>query len=150
MVQMQVTDDNELDVIGLEADLLKLSINRHVRRIDRFQSIEKVSPIARIFDDPIVVAGVEEHVTLRVPDDKEANRDLDGRIERAEVLQNALADGEGTGTEDIKLDVLRLGLGLGCDGQATADGDGGDSAECSAQHLILPKVVVVTRLCLDA
>ena len=43
---------------------------------------------------------------MRMPDDEEADRDLDRRLIRRAVHQGALADGEGARTEGVQLDVL--------------------------------------------
>src|SRR5688572_32117860 len=44
-------------------------------RSDRLQRLERIAPVAGIGDDLVIVAGVEQHVALRVPDHEEADRE---------------------------------------------------------------------------
>src|SRR5438132_324738 len=62
VVQVHVTDDDVLDVVGLEPDLAELDVDGDVRRAYRVQRLAEVAPVARVSEDRVVVTRVEDHV----------------------------------------------------------------------------------------
>lgn len=101
-----MADDDVLDVVRLQADLGELDVDGDVGGADGVHPLDGGAPVARVGDDPVIVARVEQDIAFRVPDDEERHRDLDRSI-LGPALKEALGHGESSGAEDAQLHAGR-------------------------------------------
>src|SRR5438105_2756277 len=76
MVEVHVADGDVLDVVRGQVDLLELGVDRDVRCADDLQSLGHGTPVARVVDELVVVAGVEQEIALGMHHHEEPDRNL--------------------------------------------------------------------------
>src|ERR1700722_11556342 len=67
MIDVEMSKHNILDVGGLDVDLAQLRVDGDIRRAARIKPGDERSPVARIGNDLVVVAAIEQHVPLGMP-----------------------------------------------------------------------------------
>ena len=93
------------DVGRLDVDLAQLGVDGDVGRAAGIERLDERSPIIGIGDDLVVVAAVEQHISLGMPDQEEADRNLD--LAAGAVLDDRLVEVERARAEDIELHLFR-------------------------------------------
>src|SRR5438552_575765 len=76
VIDMEVSEHDIFDVGGLDVDLAQLRVDGDIRRAARIKRLHERSPVVGIGDDLVVVAAIEQHVPLRMPNEEEADRNL--------------------------------------------------------------------------
>jgi len=90
MVDVEMPEHDIFNVGRLHVDLGELGIDGDVGRAARIERLDERAPIIRIGDDLVVVAAIEQHVTLGMPDQVKADRDL--HLAARTVLDNRFVE----------------------------------------------------------
>jgi len=77
MVDVEMPEHDVLDVGRPDVDLAQLGIDGDVGRAARIERLHERPPIVSVGDDLVVIAAVEQHVSLGMTYQEEAHRDLD-------------------------------------------------------------------------
>src|SRR5947209_1127210 len=76
VVDMEMTEHNVFDVGRLDVDLAELGVDGDVRRTTGIETFDKRSPVIRIGNDLVVVTTIEQHVSLWMTNQEEADGNL--------------------------------------------------------------------------
>ena len=77
VVHVEMPKDQIFDVRWLDADFRELGIDGYVGRTARIQGSNERTPIARVRDDLVVVAAIEQHVPIWMLDQEKPDRNFD-------------------------------------------------------------------------